>query len=202
VKLLPRVWCLVFFVRLTVYTCEIRHVPLTVFAATWKLLFLVLLRSLVWRRHSALEALRLCATLILTCRVRPRSRKYVILVRLSRVHHHTEHPSSFPTVAGNTGLRAVSRKLYSLIEVLQFHHLLYGLEVCPLNKTDLGSLDLPVNRFFMKLFNTSDMQTVTECQSICDFRLPSVIIPDRCERFHLQYESCNNLLYKVALSPL
>ena len=55
--------------------------------------------------------------------------------------------------------------------------LLYGLEVCPLTKTNLRSLDFPINRFFMKLLNTSDMQTITECQSIFDFRLPSAIIP-------------------------
>ena len=27
----------------------------------------------------------------------------------------------------------------------------YGLEVCPLSKTNLGSLDFPINRFFIKL---------------------------------------------------
>ena len=36
--------------------------------------------------------------------------------------------------------------------------LLYGLEVCPLSKTNFRSLDFEINRFFMKLFNTSDMQ--------------------------------------------
>jgi len=30
------------------------------------------------------------------------------------------------------------------------------------------------------------------CQSTFDFRLPSVIIPDRCETFRIKYESCNN----------
>jgi len=55
---------------------------------------------------------------------------------------------------------------------------------------------------FMKLSNTSDMRIVTEYQSIFNFRLPSVIIPDRCETFRVKYESCNNSLYKLALSPL
>jgi len=44
------------------------------------------------------------------------------------------------------------------------------------------------------------MQIVTECQSIVNFRLPSVIIPDRCETFRVKYESCNISLYKLALS--
>jgi len=34
---------------------------------------------------------------------------------------------------------------------------LYGLEACPLNKTNLRSLDFSVNRFFMTVFTTSDM---------------------------------------------
>ena len=36
--------------------------------------------------------------------------------------------------------------------------LLYGLEACPLNKTNLRSLDFFVNRFFMKLLKTNDMR--------------------------------------------
>jgi len=89
--------------------------------------------------------------------------------------------------------------------LLYGHHTArYGLEVCPLSKTNLRSLDFPINRFFIKLFNISDMQivTVTECHSIFNFRLPSVIIPDRCKTFRVKYESCNNSSYKLALSPL
>ena len=36
------------------------------------------------------------------------------------------------------------------------------------------------------------MKIVTEWLSIFDVRLPSVIIPDRCETFRVKYESCNN----------
>ena len=54
----------------------------------------------------------------------------------------------------------------------------------------------------MNLFNTNHMQTVTECQSIFDFRLPSVIIPDRCKRFRVKCESCNRLLYKLRPYPV
>jgi len=55
--------------------------------------------------------------------------------------------------------------------------------------------------FLAFTFNCSH-DTVTECQSMFNFRLPSVIIPDRCETFRVKYESCNNSLYKLALSPL
>jgi len=92
--------------------------------------------------------------------------------------------------------------ILELIKTKRLPILLYGLEDCPLTKTNLRSLDFPVKRFFMKLYNTSDMRTITECQSIFNFRLSSVIIQDRCKKFRIKYESCNNLLYKLALSPL
>jgi len=42
--------------------------------------------------------------------------------------------------------------------------LLYGLEVCELNKSQMASLDFTINRFFMKLFSTSNMEIVKSCQ--------------------------------------
>jgi len=41
--------------------------------------------------------------------------------------------------------------------------LLYGLEAYSIRKTDLDSLDFIINRFFMKLFHTSNIDTVKEC---------------------------------------
>jgi len=76
--------------------------------------------------------------------------------------------------------------------------LLYGLEACPFG----DGLDFSVNRFFMKLFNTSDIQTVTECQLIFDFKLPSAIIADKTKRFIIKYDSVNNLLFKLSRLPL
>jgi len=51
--------------------------------------------------------------------------------------------------------------------------LLYGLEACPLNKSDLHSLDFVINRFFMKLFKTSNIETVSCCQQYFGFALPA-----------------------------
>ena len=66
--------------------------------------------------------------------------------------------------------------ILELIKTKRRPILLYGLDVClsrclSLSKINLRSLDFPINRFFMKLFNTSDMQIVTECQSIFNFSL-------------------------------
>jgi len=45
----------------------------------------------------------------------------------------------------------------------------YGLEACPLNKSELYSLDFVVSRLFMKHFNTSDISFVKRCQDRFNF---------------------------------
>jgi len=50
--------------------------------------------------------------------------------------------------------------------------LLYALEVCNLDKRILQSLDFTVNRFFMKLFRTSNIETVHYCQAVFGCELP------------------------------
>ena len=56
--------------------------------------------------------------------------------------------------------------------------LLYGLEACPLIKSELSSLDFVVNRFFMKMFRTSNMDVIRQCQSYFDF--DSLILQVHC----------------------
>ena len=43
--------------------------------------------------------------------------------------------------------------------------LLYGLEACALNISDLRSLDFVVDRFFLKLFKTNNINIVRFCQT-------------------------------------
>jgi len=61
--------------------------------------------------------------------------------------------------------------------------LLYGLEALPLNKSQLASLDFVVNRFFVKLFKTTDMQVVKMCREHFDFVLPNVRLDRRRRSF-------------------
>ena len=59
----------------------------------------------------------------------------------------------------------------------------YGLEALPLNKSQLASLDVVVNRFFMKQFKTTDMQVVKMCREHFDFVLPSLQFDRRRKSF-------------------
>ena len=63
--------------------------------------------------------------------------------------------------------------------------MLYCLEVCPLTKTGLKSLDFVIDRFSMKLFRTSNIDTVNTCQLQFTFDLPSVIIEKRAKKLKI-----------------
>jgi len=51
--------------------------------------------------------------------------------------------------------------------------ILYGLEACPLTKSDSLSMDFVINRFFMKLCKTSYISNVKYCQDCFSFDMPS-----------------------------
>jgi len=59
----------------------------------------------------------------------------------------------------------------------------YGLESCALNKSQIASLDFVVNRFFMKLFNTNNIETVQACQEFFSFELLSDQLAKRAVKF-------------------
>ena len=52
-----------------------------------------------------------------------------------------------------------------------------------IDKRVLQSLDFTVNRFFMKLFRTSNIETVLYCQAVFGCELPSVLLVKRCDKF-------------------
>jgi len=78
--------------------------------------------------------------------------------------------------------------------------LLYGLVACPLNKTQLSSLDFVINRFLMKLFCTSNMEIITYCREQFDFELPSVILARHTSLFLVKLSHCDNWLIKNVVS--
>jgi len=61
--------------------------------------------------------------------------------------------------------------------------LLYSLEVCPLNKADIRSLDFTVTRVLMKLFRTSNTDIIKDCCTYFRFKLPSELIAGKSEKF-------------------
>ena len=67
--------------------------------------------------------------------------------------------------------------------------LLYGLEACHLIKAQLRSLDIFVNRLFMKLFRTNNIEIVKCCQYYLDFNLPSEMLAKRTDKFEETFKN-------------
>jgi len=64
------------------------------------------------------------------------------------------------------------------------------------NQDHHSSLDFVVNRFFMELFNTSDINIAKQCQREFNFSIPSDILVRRGEKFVNRYRQCDNIFCK------
>jgi len=87
------------------------------------------------------------------------------------------------SIFGKVGRIASEEVVIHLIKTKCVPILLYGLEALPLNKSQLSSLDFVVNRFFMKLFKTSDIKVVEICREQFNFALPGMQLDRRCRNF-------------------
>ena len=59
----------------------------------------------------------------------------------------------------------------------------------------LQSLDFTVNRFFMKLFKTSNIETVLYGQTVFGCELPSVLLVKSYDKFTVQINRILNIAY-------
>ena len=57
-------------------------------------------------------------------------------------------------------------------------------------------LDFVVNRFFMKLFQTNNIDIVNYCRAQFEFDLPSTVVEKRIKKFVAKYRSCENVICK------
>jgi hypothetical protein len=87
-------------------------------------------------------------------------------------------------IFGKIGRTASQEVVLQLLKTKCLPLLTYGLEAFKLNKATLQSLDFTVDRFFMKLFNTSNILIVKECQSMFGFQAPSITLADRSKKFN------------------
>jgi len=99
---------------------------------------------------------------------------------------------------GKVGGRAPEDVILDLIRSKCLPALLYGLEACPLRKYDISSLDFVVNRFFMKSFQTNNIDIVNYCRAQFEFDLPSTVVDKRSKKFVAKYRSCENFICKFA----
>jgi len=78
---------------------------------------------------------------------------------------------------------------------------MYGLDACYLNKSQLNSLDFTINRLFMKLFKTNNIDTVKYCQYCFGFEMPSELWAKRISKLNEKIANCSNS-FVVTLSQV
>ena len=93
------------------------------------------------------------------------------------------------SIFGKIGRTASEEVVLHLVKSKCMPILLYGLEALSLYKYQLRSLDFVINRFCMKLFRTTDIQMVAECQSYFGLDLPSVVLARRSAKFLDRYRA-------------
>jgi len=86
-------------------------------------------------------------------------------------------------IFGKVGRIASEETVLELIKTKCIPALMFGMEACPLKKRDINSLDFVINRLFMKLLKTSDINIVKTCQHMFGFELPSVLLASRTRKF-------------------
>jgi len=92
-------------------------------------------------------------------------------------------------IFGKIGRSASEEVTLELIKSKCIPVLLYGLEACYLSKAQLSSLDFVVNRLFMKLFRTNNIEIVKCCQYYLGFNLPSVMLAKRTVNFEEKFKN-------------
>ena len=93
----------------------------------------------------------------------------VYIVRATKFKCSTDHTKrSFYRAAnsifGKIGRIASEEVILQLIKSKCVPVLLYGLEVCALNKSQIASLDFAINGFFVKMFKINNINIVKSCQ--------------------------------------
>jgi len=106
-------------------------------------------------------------------------RQFKISLQVAKCHFYRAANSIF----GKIRRIASEEVIIQTIQTKCIPVLLYGLEACPVTKSDLWSLDFVINRFFMKLFLTTNINTVKDCQEYFCASLPRCLTEKRTERF-------------------
>jgi len=109
-----------------------------------------------------------------------------------------EHKKSFfrsvNAILGKVGRIASDEVILQLVFSKSMPVLLYGLESLPLTRSDERSLDFTSNRFMTKLFGTTDMNIIKDCQAYFGTQPPIEILTKRRCKFLEQYRNSFNCL--------
>ena len=102
--------------------------------------------------------------------------------------------SAFNALYGKIARSASEEVVLSLIKFKCLPCLLYGLDACPVNKTEARSLDFSVKRILMKIFHTTSNDVISECQLFFRFPPVHILVRERKLKFLQKYAASENVL--------
>ena len=100
----------------------------------------------------------------------------------------------FNAVFGRYGRYASEEIILNLIKSKCSPSLLFATEVCPLNKTELRSLNFTVTRVLMNFFRTYSDAIIRECQNYFSFPSCDTLVKQRTLKFLREFCVSNNVL--------
>ena len=119
-------------------------------------------------------------------------------IKCSFSHIKIKYFRAVNSIFSKIGRSASEETFLHLVNAKCMPILLYALDVCPLNKSDINSFDFVVNRFLFKLFRTNNRDLVEECRFNFSFLIPSEMIPLRQKQFMIKLTSIDNFLCQYA----
>jgi hypothetical protein len=115
-------------------------------------------------------------------------------------HSKTTYYKTFNAIYGKIGRLASEEVILKLIQTKCIPMLIYGTEATPLNKQEKRSLEFPVTRTFMKMFKTTSVDIVQECQAMFRFLPVSLTLDIRKAMFLERLRDSSNLICSVLIA--
>jgi hypothetical protein len=109
---------------------------------------------------------------------------------------------SFNAIFGKVGRSASEEVVISLLKSKCLPCMLYGLEACPINKTEMKSLDFALTRILMKIFKTSSNVIIRECQTTFNLNSVCETVTRRKINFLRKFANCDNNIICRLLSSV
>jgi len=120
-------------------------------------------------------------------------------VKCSITHAKCSFHRTLNEIFGKIGRLASEEVTLELVKRKCMPILLYGLECYTLLKADIRSLDFVVMRFLMKLFKSTNTDTIHYCRIYFNLLMPSELLEIRRNRFEGKFMYCYNLFIILAL---
>jgi len=104
---------------------------------------------------------------------------------------------AFNGIFGKIGRIASEEVVLELVKKKCMPAMLYGLDACPVNNSQLNSLQFAVTGMLMKLFFTNDKDIINECMTLFYFSTVAECVYKRKHNFLFKYREIDNSLCKA-----